>query len=85
MGTGCRIDDVVGVINLQVGESLGTDTLSYHLRDGKQQAFTYLSLKFILHEYDEQAVVAVVGEKFLRGIYNNSGWGNVNKYQYHDS
>ena len=43
----------------------------------KQQAFK--TLKFILHKYDEQAV-AVVGEKFLRGIFNNSGGGNVNKY-----
>ena len=24
---------------------------------------------------------AVVGEKFLRGIFNDSGGGNVNKYQ----
>ena len=32
-GTGCRVDDVVGVINLQVvGEFLGTDTLSYQGR-----------------------------------------------------
>ena len=29
--------------------------------------------------YDEQPV-AVVGEKSLRGIFNNSGGGNVNKY-----
>ena len=28
----------------------------------------------------EQAVT-VVGEKFLRGIFNNSGGGNVNRYQ----
>ena len=30
--------------------------------------------------YDEQPV-AVVGEKFLRGIFKNSGGGNVNKYR----
>ena len=38
------------------------------------------TLKFILHKYDEHAD-AVVGEKFLRGILNNSGGGKVNKYR----